>query len=111
MARYNNVGCLIMKTKQNRFLKNILEVMDEIGCPYEELTPDAVRERMPAVSTASFDEPRRTDDPRFGEPLDRDVPVQCSSGAAATSPIRSSPVTTSRGQRRPGGRHSASMRK
>ncbi len=74
MARYNNVGCLIMKTKQNRFLKNILEVMDEIGCPYEELTPDAVRERMPAVSTASFDEPRRTDDPRFGEPLDRDVP-------------------------------------
>ncbi len=73
MAHYNNVGCLIVKTKQNGFLERILEVMDEIGCPYVELTPDEVRERMPAASTACFEEPRRTDDPHFGEALGREV--------------------------------------
>ena len=69
MARYNNVGCMIMKTRQNGFLESILKVMDEIGCPYEELTPEEVRRRMPSVSTACFGEPRRTDDPEFGEPI------------------------------------------
>ena len=73
MARYNNVGCMIMKTRQNDFLENILEVMDEIGCPYQELTPEEVRQRMPSVSTACFGEPRRTDDPEFGESLDREI--------------------------------------
>ena len=73
MARYNNCGCVIMKTRQNRFLKGILEVMDEIGCPYEEMSPERVRERIPAISTACFGEPRRTDDPAFGQALDREV--------------------------------------
>ena len=73
MARYHNVGCMIMKTRQNSFLENILKVMDEIGCPYQELTPEEVCQRMPSVSTACFGEPRRTDDPDFGESDGREV--------------------------------------
>ena len=73
MAHYHNVGCMIMKTRQNNFLESILKVMDEIGCPYQELTPEEVCQRMPSVSTACFGEPRRTDDPEFGEPRGDEV--------------------------------------
>ena len=66
MARYNNCGCLIMKTNQNNFLEHILDVMREIGCPFEELDPEQMKEHMPAISTTSYDKPRRVDDPGFG---------------------------------------------
>ena len=66
MAKYNDCGCIVTKTGHNGFLENILAIMNEIGCPYEELTPDRLKERIPAVSTESYDRPRRTDDPLFG---------------------------------------------
>ncbi|MBN36416.1 MAG: FAD-dependent oxidoreductase [Rhodospirillaceae bacterium] len=73
MATYNNCGCLVIKTEHNDFLEGILKVMDEIGCPYEELSPEQVKERVPPICTDSFDHPRRTDDPQFGEPQGRSV--------------------------------------
>lgn len=68
MAAYHNCGCIVTKNGHNGFLKHILTVMDQIGCPYEELTAEELKRRVPVVSIDSFDEPRRTDDPHFGEP-------------------------------------------
>ena len=38
MAAYHNCGCIVTKNEHNGFLDRILSVMDQIGCPYEELT-------------------------------------------------------------------------
>jgi sarcosine oxidase, subunit beta len=73
MARYNNCGCIVVKNPHNGFLTNILKVMDQIGCPYEELSPAELKQRIPPVSTASYDHPRTTDDPKFGEPQDHEI--------------------------------------
>lgn len=73
MARYHPCGCIVMKSRHNRFMKGILAVMDEIGCPYRELTAAETRARLPMLSTASFGAPRRLDDPAFGEPAGGEV--------------------------------------
>lgn len=73
MARYHNCGCIVMKSRHNGFLANILAVMDEIGCPYQELTAAQTRARLPILSTASFGQPRRVDDPDFGTPTGNEV--------------------------------------
>ncbi|MBC6441294.1 MAG: FAD-binding oxidoreductase [Rhodospirillales bacterium] len=73
MASYNNCGCMITKTEHNGFLKGILEIMDEIGCPYEELTAEEMRERVPPMATDAYDNPRTTDDPLFGQPTGQQV--------------------------------------
>lgn len=73
MATYNNCGCIVLKNEHNGFLTHILKVMDQIGCPYEELTPAELKKRVPPVNLASFDRPRRTDDPKFGEDQGREI--------------------------------------
>jgi sarcosine oxidase subunit beta len=42
--------------------------MREIGCPYRELDPAEVKQRLPIVSLEGFDPPRRPEDPAFGQP-------------------------------------------
>ena len=66
IARYVNCGNLVVKCARNRYLKPVLEVMREIGCPYRELDPEEVKKRLPIVSLQSFDPPRRPEDPEFG---------------------------------------------
>ena len=68
LARYVNCGCIVMKTESNKGLRPTMELMDTIGCPYEELTPDQVRRRLPIVNTDSFGPAKRPEDPAFGEP-------------------------------------------
>ncbi len=67
LARYVNCGCLVMKTDGNKHLKPVIAIMEEIGCPYEELTAEQVRERLPILTTDSFGPPKRPDQPGFGE--------------------------------------------
>ena len=66
IARYVNCGNLVVKCARNKYLKPVLEVMREIGCPYRELDPEEVKKRLPIVSLQSFDPPRRPEDPEFG---------------------------------------------
>ena len=68
LARYVNCGCIVMKTEGNKRLAHILEIMDTIGCPYEELTPEALTRRLPIVNTLSYGPAKRPEDPDFGEP-------------------------------------------
>ncbi|RMD62191.1 MAG: FAD-binding oxidoreductase, partial [Alphaproteobacteria bacterium] len=71
LARYVDCGCLVMKTEGNRHLAHIAAIMDEIGCPYEDLSPDDVRARLPIVTLDSFAPPKRPEDPDFGRPNGR----------------------------------------
>ena len=68
LARYVNCGCIVMKTEGNKRLAHILKIMDEIGCPYQDLTPDALKQRLPIVNTLSYGPAKRPEDPAFGEP-------------------------------------------
>ncbi|WP_350334451.1 NAD(P)/FAD-dependent oxidoreductase [Coralliovum pocilloporae] len=69
-AVYNDCGCLVMKTPGNGNLASVAGIMDEIGCPYEELTAAEVREKLPMINTESFAPPKRPDDPLFNVPND-----------------------------------------
>jgi sarcosine oxidase subunit beta len=45
----------------------ILALWDEIGIPYECLTPAELRRRWPALDVGSYYPPKRVDDPAFGD--------------------------------------------
>jgi sarcosine oxidase, subunit beta len=66
LARYVNCGNLVVRCPRNKYLKPILEVMREIGCPYRELNAAQVKQRLPIVTLESFDPPRRPEDAAFG---------------------------------------------
>jgi sarcosine oxidase subunit beta len=74
LARYVNCGNLVVKCARNKFLKPVLAVMREIGCPYRELDPEQVKQRLPIVSLESFDPPRRPEDAAFGQSNGRMLP-------------------------------------
>ena len=67
-ARYVNCGCLVMKTEGNRQLAPVLALMDELGCPYDELDEAQVLARMPILDLDCYAPPRRPDDPEFARP-------------------------------------------
>ncbi len=67
LARYVNCGCIVMKTEGNKGLRPTMELMETIGCPYEELSPEQLMRRLPIVNAESFGPAKRPDDPGFGE--------------------------------------------
>jgi sarcosine oxidase subunit beta len=73
LSRFREVGCMVMKTEANGFLEKHMAYSAELDCPFEELTPAEVTERLPIYSMESFAPPRRTDDPDFGKPNGRQM--------------------------------------
>ena len=67
LIKYHDCGCLVLKTEANGYLARACEIMDEIGAPYEHLSPEQVQARLP-VTMESFAPAKRPDDPGFGEP-------------------------------------------
>jgi sarcosine oxidase subunit beta len=68
LIRYNDCGCIVMKTEQNGYLEHTCAIMDEIGCPWEALSAADLKGRLPVIDTACFGGGRLTSDPDFGEP-------------------------------------------
>ncbi len=68
LARYVNCGCTLLKTAQNGQLASTMALMDEIGAPYDELSPEDLRGRLPVVDLNAFAPPKRPEDPDFGAP-------------------------------------------
>ncbi len=68
LARYVNCGCTLLKTAQNGELGATMALMDEIGVPYEELSPRALGRRLPTLDLNAFAPPKRPEDPAFGAP-------------------------------------------
>jgi sarcosine oxidase subunit beta len=74
MIEYRDVGCLVTKTEQNGELKSVLAMMDEIGCPYEHLTPDAMKARLPFLDLRRYGPAKAAEDPDFGAPTGDAIP-------------------------------------
>ncbi len=67
-ARYIDCGCMVLKTEANGYLQKAGDIMEEIGCPYEHLDADQVRERLPIVALDSFAPAKRPEHPDFAQP-------------------------------------------
>ncbi len=74
LIKYHDTGALIVKTPHNDYMRKICTLMDKIGCPYEHLTPEQMREKLPIIDTHQFAPVKRPEDPTFGEPTDETVP-------------------------------------
>jgi len=68
LAKFREVGCMVMKTDANGFLAKHMKYSAELDCPFEELTPEQIVERLPIYTLDSFAPARRMDDPDFGKP-------------------------------------------
>lgn len=65
-AVFHHTGAVVMKTEHNNNLQTICNLMAELDIPYEELTADGLKEKLPIYDTRQFGPVRRHDDPDFG---------------------------------------------
>ncbi len=68
LIRYHNTGCLVIKTDHNNNLAKVCQMMDRIGCPYEDIAPTAIGDHLKGADTRQFEPAKRPQDPGFGEP-------------------------------------------
>lgn len=68
LAKYVNTGGLITKTERNGGLARVMQCLDELGVPYEELAAEQVARRFPWIDARAYGPPTPLDDPRFGQP-------------------------------------------
>ncbi len=68
LVTYHDTGCLIYKTQSNNYLSNVGPIMDAIGCPYENLTADQIKQRLPIINTSRYEPVRQVEDDGFAEP-------------------------------------------
>jgi sarcosine oxidase subunit beta len=68
MAEFREVGCLVMRTRQNDHMSRHIALCDELGVPYEIWNAEAIRNRIPIYDLTSYWPAKRMDDDRFGEP-------------------------------------------
>lgn len=73
MVTYHDVGCMVTKTAQNGEMASVLAMMDQIGCPYEHLTPADMKARLPFMDTRLYGPAKAPEDPDFGLPTGREV--------------------------------------
>lgn len=68
MIKYNETGCLVIKTPHNQSLTKVCATMDEIGCPYEDLSTKDILKYLPFADTRQYEPAKRPEDAAFGEP-------------------------------------------
>ena len=68
LAQFRETGCLVMKTEANGFLDKHKQYSAQLDCPFDEWSPDQIRDRLPVYSLDSYAPARRMDDPEFGQP-------------------------------------------
>jgi sarcosine oxidase subunit beta len=68
LARFREVGCLVMATEANGYLQKHKGFCRELGCPFEDWDARKIKERLPIYTLESFAPPKRMSDPGFGEP-------------------------------------------
>ncbi len=70
LAKFLEVGCLVMKTDANGHLVKHMENSAALDCPFEEWPAEKITEKLPIYSLESYAPAKRTDDPAFGVPND-----------------------------------------
>ncbi len=68
LARFREVGCLVMKTEANEFMAKHLDNSRRLNIPVEEWDAARIRDRLPVYALDSYAPARRLDDPAFGQP-------------------------------------------
>ena len=72
MAQFYETGNLIFQTT-GYDARSTLAAWDEIGIPYELLSPDEIQQRFGYLDTGRFYPPKRIDDPEFAADPDGDI--------------------------------------
>ncbi|MEL6522352.1 MAG: FAD-dependent oxidoreductase [Pseudomonadota bacterium] len=68
LAKFREVGCLVMKTEANGYLEKHMGNSATLNCPFEEWSRDDITGRLPVYSLERFGPAKRMNDPSFGEP-------------------------------------------
>ncbi|MDP5217648.1 FAD-dependent oxidoreductase [Ruegeria sp. 2205SS24-7] len=68
LAQFRETGCLVMKTEANGFLTKHMKNSAALNCPFEELTPQQIADKLPVYALDSYAPAKRMDDPEFGQP-------------------------------------------
>ena len=68
LAKFIEVGCLVMKTEANGHLAKHMKYSAELECPFEQWGPDKITERLPVYSLDRYAPAKRMDEDGFGEP-------------------------------------------
>ncbi len=67
LARFEEVGCAVMKTLSNGYLKSICENLDTLGILWEDWDNETLKKRLPIYDLRCFAPAKLPDDPGFGE--------------------------------------------
>ncbi|MDE0944625.1 MAG: FAD-dependent oxidoreductase [Alphaproteobacteria bacterium] len=67
LARFEEVGCAIMKTPLNGHMASICENLDALGIAWEDWDNETILERLPIYDLQSYAPAKLPDDPGFGE--------------------------------------------
>ena len=73
LARFRELGCLVMKTAQNAGLARHMEMSRALGCPFQEWDAEAIRARLPLYDLRLYGPARRPGDPGFGAPTGGEI--------------------------------------
>jgi sarcosine oxidase subunit beta len=68
LANYINTGCLVIKTELNKYLKNVMASLDDLGVAYEELNIEGIKKKAPFLDTRRYFPVKLPDASDFGEP-------------------------------------------
>ncbi|MCK5204694.1 MAG: FAD-binding oxidoreductase [Desulfobacterales bacterium] len=68
LANYINTGCLVIKTELNKYLKNVMASLDDLGVAYQELNIEGIKKKVPFLDTHKYFPVKLPDDADFGEP-------------------------------------------
>ena len=67
LARFREIGCLVMKTDGNGQLARHMRFSAMLDCPFEEWDSAQILDRLPIYSLESFAPAKLPDDPNFGQ--------------------------------------------
>lgn len=68
MAEFRDVGCMVMRTRQNGLMNKHIALCEEIGVPFEIWSAATIKDRIPIYDLTSYWPAKRMSDVGFGEP-------------------------------------------
>ena len=68
LSEFREIGCLVMCTAENGYLKKHTEICDRLHVPYEVWDASKIQQRLPFYNLQRFAPPKRMQHPDFGKP-------------------------------------------
>ena len=67
LAKFIECGCMIYQTKENDYLKNVINRAQELEIPFENWNSEMIKSKLPIVETGKFGPVKLTSDKEFGK--------------------------------------------